>query len=408
METTRLMIPSARRSKIPFKYCVRDLDRHGNERIYLRLPNRPKYRMKAPLYDEQGSVTREFVEEYHKALTEDRAQAAPKMRTTLESGSIAWLIHQYYQSSEFLAYSPATQKDKQSVLNRYMDAVGHLPYNKLRRSNVEASQAKRAKTPGAADKLLKYLKRLFNWAMDKNLATFNPVGGISKLNKSRGFHTWSQRELAQYRDAYPLGTMARLAFELMLSFGVRRSDLVKLGPANLFNGRLEFIPQKGDGATTLSLPITSELTEALDACAPHQKTFLVTEAGAPFTSNGFGNRMRKWCDDIGLKDRSAHGLRKSSATALAEAGASEKQLMAVFGWKDPKMARLYTEAAESRSMTDGAFQRLEAHRKVPLSPAAFVGGTKGEENAYFSMPIGKGGRPGGTRTPNQTVMSGRL
>lgn len=365
--------------------------------------------MQAPLYDENGCVTREFAEEYHRILSENKAQmGTSKTRTVMKPGSIAWLFHRYYASKDFLTHSPATRRDKQSVLNRYMDVVGHLPFKKLRRSDVEGSQMKRAQTPGAADKFVKYLKVLFNWAIKEGLTDFNPANGVSKLNTSTGFHTWSPQQLAQYRGAYPLGTMARLAFELMLSFGVRRSDLVKLGPLNVFEGRIEFTPQKGDRGIPLSLPITPELAEALDACAPHQKTFLVTEAGAPFTSNGFGNRMRKWCDDIGLTDCSAHGLRKSSATALAEAGATEKQLMAVFGWKDPKMARLYTETAEKRRMVNDAFEYLAARKKVPLSPVAQTSETKGENNAYFSMPIGEVGRPGGTRTPNQTVMSGRL
>ncbi|UWU15361.1 tyrosine-type recombinase/integrase [Rhizobium sullae] len=39
------------------------------------------------------------------------------------------------------------------------------------------------------------------------------------------------------------------------------------------------------------------------------------------------------------------GLRKASATILAGAGATEHQLMAIFGWSDSKMAQHYTKAA---------------------------------------------------------------
>jgi hypothetical protein len=53
---------------------------------------------------------------------------------------------------------------------------------------------------------------------------------------------------------------------------------------------------------------------------------LENQLGRPFTSNGFGNRFRKWCDDAGLPHCSAQGLRKAGATIAAENGATEAQL----------------------------------------------------------------------------------
>jgi integrase len=160
------------------------------------------------------------------------------------------------------------------------------------------------------------------------LATFNPANGVTKIHRSPGFHTLSEAELARFRAVYPLGTTERLAMELMVNLGVRRSDLVKLGWKNLVGDRIGFMPEQGSGryAQSLSLPITEELREALDAIAHDQPTFLITEYGKAFSSNGFGNKMRQWCNDAGLPECSSHGPRKASATILAEAGATEHQL----------------------------------------------------------------------------------
>jgi len=68
----------------------------------------------------------------------------------------------------------------------------------------------------------------------------------------------------------------------------------------------------------------------LDAIT-HDPTFLITEYGKQFSSNGSSNKMRQWCNDRNLPDCASHGLRKASATILAEAGATERQLMAIFG-----------------------------------------------------------------------------
>src|SRR5262249_29621193 len=75
---------------------------------------------------------------------------------------------------------------------------------------------------------------------------------------------------------------------------------------------------------------TSDLQRIIEATPSGALAFLVTEFGRPFTANGFGNRFRKWCDEVGLPC-SAHGLRKTAATRLAEAGASELEIRAITG-----------------------------------------------------------------------------
>ena len=39
-------------------------------------------------------------------------------------------------------------------------------------------------------------------------------------------------------------------------------------------------------------------------------TYLVTSFGKSFTANGFGNKMREWCDKAELPECASHGLRK--------------------------------------------------------------------------------------------------
>ncbi|XUM51113.1 tyrosine-type recombinase/integrase (plasmid) [Rhizobium sp. YTU87027] len=272
---------------------------------------------------------------------------------------------------------------------------------------------KRVGTPGAADKLVKYLKALFNWAISAELATFNPANGVTKIRKSPGFHIWSEAELARYRAAYPFGSMARLAMELMLNLGVRRSDLVKLGWRNLVDDRIEFMPEKGCGkyAQSLSLPVTDELREALDAITHDQPIFLITEYGKAFSGNGFSNKMRQWCNDADLPECSSHGLRKASATIIAEAGATEHQLMAIFGWSDSKMAQHYTKAAQSKRIIDAGFERRKtyvARKTVPLSSNRNSDETNRGKNDGKTMSEDRNGEPGGDRTSTRNRVSGEM
>jgi len=47
----------------------------------------------------------------------------------------------------------------------------------------------------------------------------------------------------------------------------------------------------------------------------------------------FGNHV---CGGAALPHCSAHGGRKAGGTLAAENGATERQLMAIFGWLDPR------------------------------------------------------------------------
>ena len=69
---------------------------------------------------------------------------------------------------------------------------------------------------------------------------------------------------------------------------------------------------------TLDLPVLPAVQAIIDASRTSDLTFLVTEHGQPFTANGFGNKMRRWCDEAGLPECTAHGLRKAGAAIAAE------------------------------------------------------------------------------------------
>jgi integrase len=90
----------------------------------------------------------------------------------------------------------------------------------------------------------------------------------------------------------------------------------------------------------------------------------MNERGKPA---GFGNWFRDRCDEAGLPQCAAHGLRKAAATILAERGATDCQLMAVFGWESAKEATKYTKAANRKRLAAAAM-RLEDQNENPDCP----------------------------------------
>jgi integrase len=105
-------------------------------------------------------------------------------------------------------------------------------------------------------------------------------------------------------------------------------------------------------------------------------SYLVTERGTPFVKESFGTWFRKACKRAGVPG-SAHGLRKAGATRAAENGASDLELMAMFGWTSAKMATHYTRAASRKVLAKrGADKLLRAHmqneKRPHLDPGAGV------------------------------------
>lgn len=368
--------------KTELRFLVHDPDERGNDRYYVRLKVGQRFRklrIRQPFKDAAGEITQDFMVAYWAALADLRGEAAsaPAAEPVARQDTFNWLFDQYYRSPIFMKFDPATQKDKRSVLGRFAEAAGELPYKKYRREDMERSQHARAATPGAADKLVKVLRAVFNWAMAQKppLASFNPANGIETINKKKGgFHTWTPAEIDIFRAYWALGAVPRLAMEVMIAIGARRSDAAMIGPRHEFlkDGErwLRFTPHKGRNlyAEEIEARLTPALIAAIEKTKTGSHSYVVSGKGTPYTIESFGNAFSRWCEEAGLPHCSSHGLRKAAAVAYAESEATAPELCAVFGWSNFRTAQIYIEKAEKRRMRSNAFdRRAEYERRKSVS-----------------------------------------
>jgi integrase/recombinase XerD len=92
---------------------------------------------------------------------------------------------------------------------------------------------------------------------------------------------------------------------------------------------------------------------------PANMTFLLTEYGKPFTANGFGNKFKDWRRQADLPHCLAHGVRKATATALAEASATPHEIMSVTGHQTLVEVERYTKAANRKKTANAAMANLK-------------------------------------------------
>lgn len=351
------------------EYVSRFKDRHGKERLRFRRKGYPSQYFTAPL------GTEAFREEYRRfnspeAIAEgiEEAHAA---RTI--PGSIGDLLRRYFAVPERLGPTATTQTKVRRILERFAAGREDRPVKGIRFEHIDAIIAKtrtkstdeRGRTIGgneAARKLRKELRRLFDFARKLELITTNPVDDsepvkVAPSERSRGFYTWTEEDIATYRAHWKLGTKQRLAMELMLWTDQRKIDAIHLGRQHLRAGK--FAIRQSKTGKLLHLPIAPQLAAAIDAMpATDSMCFLVTEWGKPFSVAGFGNWFRAQCDAAGLQKCTAHGLRKATMRRMAELEMPNKTMKSVSGHsKDEEVAR-YTEAANQERLAEGAIRRL--------------------------------------------------
>jgi len=352
------------------KFCSEDVDRHGNIRVYFRRTGVPKARINGVPWSEP------FMEEYRLALAQKPAVAVEDGKA--RPGTWRWLCQKYF--AECIEYKKLKSRGR-SIRRRHLEATfaeplkpgspvtfEHFPLEKITTKALRVLRDRKMDTPEQANSLVKHMRAVCKFGIDNDYLTTNPAKDLEyKRTATEGFHTWTVDEVEKYVERHPPGSKAHLALSLLLYTGVRRSDVVQLGRQHVRAGWLKFSPEKGrdKNVKTLEIPMLPQLASAIEAAAPSgHLTYLVTEFGKPFTPNGFGNYFKRRCREAKLDHCSAHGLRKAGATLAAENGATEHQLMAIFGWSSARMAELYTRKARQKRLAGAAMHLISTEQNV--------------------------------------------
>ncbi len=142
-----------------------------------------------------------------------------------------------------------------------------------------------------------------------------------------------------------------------------------MGWQNVQGSRIGY--RRGKTGGEVDLPILGELLEVLEPVATDRMLFLTHTGARPYKATTFGNWFHDQCEAARLPHCSSHGLRKAGATRLANAGATEFEIMAFLGHKTTDEARTYTKKANRKSLSDSGLGKVErARREQGLSNPA--------------------------------------
>jgi integrase len=340
--------------RIRLKHLVEDRDRHGNVRCYVRVPGKRKIRIRSL------PGTKDFIDEYQAAIVEVKTDQ-PRQADAAKRGSFRYLCIRYYSSAVFKALDISTRNWQRRALDEIAQEHGAKPVAMMASRHVRKIRDAKIETPAAANQRVKALRAMFSWANEAEETSVNPTIGVKKLKYvSAGHHTWTTEEIEQFNERHPIGTQARLALDIIRYTTGRREDAPRLGRQHIRGGRIRFQQAKNEhrNPIDIDIPLHHALAATIAATKIGNMTFLITEYGKPFTANGFGNKFKDWCRQANLPHCSAHGVRKSTATALAEASATPHEIMAITGHQTLEEVERYTKAANRKKTADSAMAKL--------------------------------------------------
>lgn len=286
-------------------------------------------------------------------------------------GTVLHVWHAYCLSDTHKGLSASYRRVRERDGDKIVQAGGHVPIRTITTQHVRNDMDRLE--PHAANERRKTWRALMAFAVNAGFRTDNPTENVKRraTPKTEPHPPWSQDDVQKFRDHWPIGTQQRLAFELMHWTGARVSDMVRLGDGMVdAEGWLTFTQQKTGGEVSIPLrrsPPTfarqadlDVLMSCIEARNTRHLTYVTTEYGASRSQKSASQWFAKAARDAGVLGRSAHGLRKTRAITLAEAGATTHQIGAWTGHESLKEIERYSVKASKKRLLTG----VDAEQKM--------------------------------------------
>lgn len=268
--------------------------------------------------------------------------------------TVAMLCEAFRRSPEYRESAAATKR----IRDRAMDMLAgmrNLPLAGLRRRHVLALRDKHADRPALSNQLVGTLSRLLSFAMDREMVDCNVALRVQRL-KTGEWERWTDEALETAIHSFP--ERLRRALILALYTGQRLGDCLSMRWSAFDGSGIEVLQAKT--REPVYIPCHVDLRAELVAWKAETTglTVLQTVQGRPWTANGFQVEWRKAKIKAGV-DFTFHGLRKTAAAKLAEAGCSDREIMSITGHRSTEEVTRYTRQADQRVRAKAAILKLE-------------------------------------------------
>lgn len=307
---------------------------------------------------------------------EEAKSGAPK-RIDGAKGSLAAACRAYLASRQHADLSPDYRRAIRSHIEAIAEAYGSAALTLIKPKHIKSDLAKLGPNPGRARR--KAWRQLFTFAEKNSMITEDPVASVRAPAKVKtdGHLPWTKADIAAFRKHWPIETPQRLAFELTFWTAARRNDAAimsrrMIGPDGVLTYKQGKTKNPAHIPMFCTLPSFADkeshhhLTQCLDAQNP-ELMLVVTQTGKPRSPKAFGSWLVSAAQAAGVHGKSAHGLRKSRLTQIAESGGTVHAIMSWGGHVTLSEAQHYISTANRKAAVMGTEQEQNAaQEQTPL------------------------------------------
>ncbi len=206
-------------------------------------------------------------------------------------------------------------------------------------------------SPGKCRVALETLSNILSFAYDKGLVEVNVAYRIKGQPKPTPIKRWSEKEIEAFIEKAP----DRLKEVVMLAYytGQRRSDLVNMKWED-YDGHTIHVIQKKTGKE-LYIPVHPRLKKVLDGINKSSAFILNKKDGDRWQPDHLTNEISRHAKAMGM-DLTIHGLRKSTASVLAEMGCTPHEIQPITGHSIKELIN-YTKQAEQSMLAKKAMEK---------------------------------------------------
>ena len=193
------------------------------------------------------------------------------------------------------------------------------------------------------------------------------VGKAKASRESGGWVPWTEEDMAKYRARWPLGTEARLMFDILHYTHLRLGDASRFGAAHLQRTlktlMVKVATEKSQGRTTATVPVHRDFAVS----PPAARNAGIIGMGEVFTGKlvngriraheqeGVGGQVQEVCAVWPASTsprRTAMACARRAPRSRPIRTARRAQMMAMFGWRDPQDARALHRQSEPGQACD--------------------------------------------------------
>lgn len=249
--------------------------------------------------------------------------------------------------------------------------IGHVKVEDVRKRDIRALLEKVEKrAPNQALQLYRRLKRLFNYAAEKDIIESSPMANLEPIgSQSTKDRHLSFDEIKTFLEALPDTAMAPFtqnALELILRTGQRPSEVLGAHQREI-QGQWWVLPSnRTKNGLEHRVPLTEKIIELFGTANKYGLFFpSLTDPKKPTNHNTTSQGLRRAINNgsIPLQPFTPHDLRRSAATVLAEIGFSDEVIGATLNHKKRgvtgEVYSLYKYDAEKRKAIVSLERKIE-------------------------------------------------